>query len=273
MAIKCGNCHEHHDTVVQVKRCHGVPYRVLEMVLVDYLTATPVFCGTCGIRNTSHQNAAGTVGRYLKSDLHPEACATVQEELTDLYPEMPFADIFPANTWADWKEACRAYRAQEIPGLPGVTVEQATTLADNTQREETAHRAPARNDHYAKVRALRDEARGVLGRLVENHDKFRVAVVLPGEEKVRFFRLDVPVRGRWVGSVFTKEQAGDEYFKVRNPMREEAILTAVLKDPLSALTRYGLEIGACGVCGRTLTDEESRARGIGPVCADKMIGF
>ena len=28
--------------------------------------------------------------------------------------------------------------------------------------------------------------------------------------------------------------------------------------------------GSCGHCGRTLTNEESRARGIGPICAGKM---
>jgi hypothetical protein len=33
--------------------------------------------------------------------------------------------------------------------------------------------------------------------------------------------------------------------------------------------RYGMLIGKCGVCGRTLTDEESRANGIGPVCAER----
>lgn len=35
-----------------------------------------------------------------------------------------------------------------------------------------------------------------------------------------------------------------------------------------ASNRNGRELGHCGVCGRTLTDEESRARGIGPICAE-----
>lgn len=33
--------------------------------------------------------------------------------------------------------------------------------------------------------------------------------------------------------------------------------------------RFGREIGSCYRCGRTLTDEASRAAGIGPVCIDK----
>jgi hypothetical protein len=41
-----------------------------------------------------------------------------------------------------------------------------------------------------------------------------------------------------------------------------------------AMTRYGKELRICGapMCGRTLTNEDSRKRGIGPVCNDKM-GF
>jgi Family of unknown function (DUF6011) len=36
-----------------------------------------------------------------------------------------------------------------------------------------------------------------------------------------------------------------------------------------ASKRYGRELGNCGRCGRTLTDDASRAAGIGPVCASK----
>jgi hypothetical protein len=40
--------------------------------------------------------------------------------------------------------------------------------------------------------------------------------------------------------------------------------------PLAASIRYGKELGMCGVCGRTLTNEESRATGIGPICASRL---
>jgi Family of unknown function (DUF6011) len=36
-----------------------------------------------------------------------------------------------------------------------------------------------------------------------------------------------------------------------------------------AAALYGRLLGVCGMCGRELTDEESRARGLGPVCASK----
>lgn len=37
--------------------------------------------------------------------------------------------------------------------------------------------------------------------------------------------------------------------------------------PLEAAKAYGREIGCCGVCNRTLTNPDSIAAGIGPVCA------
>jgi hypothetical protein len=48
-----------------------------------------------------------------------------------------------------------------------------------------------------------------------------------------------------------------------------AVLRKIAEDPYAALTRYGREIGECGECHRTLTNEASRAAGIGPVCAAK----
>lgn len=54
-----------------------------------------------------------------------------------------------------------------------------------------------------------------------------------------------------------------------------AILRKVQAEGIEeAMTRYGKELKFCGApkCGRPLTNEESRDRGIGPVCIEKM-GF
>jgi hypothetical protein len=37
-----------------------------------------------------------------------------------------------------------------------------------------------------------------------------------------------------------------------------------------AAIRYGKELGRCGICNRTLTNNDSIALGIGPVCAEKV---
>lgn len=50
---------------------------------------------------------------------------------------------------------------------------------------------------------------------------------------------------------------------------EQAVIAKILIDPAEAARTYGRELGECGVCGRTLTNDESRAYGIGPVCRNK----
>jgi hypothetical protein len=49
-----------------------------------------------------------------------------------------------------------------------------------------------------------------------------------------------------------------------------SILEKLARDPVEAMERYGREIGRCAVCGRRLTDEGSRERGIGPVCYHRV---
>jgi len=82
--------------------------------------------------------------------------------------------------------------------------------------------------------------------------------------------VDKPAQGQWAGRTYLKEQAGDEFWPVKGLKHTEEILRAITADYRAAMIRYGKEIGRCGHCHRTLTDETSRARGIGPVCYAKM---
>jgi hypothetical protein len=59
--------------------------------------------------------------------------------------------------------------------------------------------------------------------------------------------------------------ASDARYPVKSSEERHRILEAIKADP-DAGPRFGREIGRCYVCGRTLTDETSRALGIGPVC-------
>lgn len=88
-------------------------------------------------------------------------------------------------------------------------------------------------------------------------------------EPARFYRVDRPTEGRWAGYVFVKVQASDELHPVPKHMRN-SVLADIAKDPQAAMLRYGKEIGKCGHCGRTLTNDDSIQRGIGPICAARM---
>jgi hypothetical protein len=65
---------------------------------------------------------------------------------------------------------------------------------------------------------------------------------------------------------FVDVWASDARWPVKNRDEISRILNAISLDP-DAGPRFGREIGRCYVCGRTLTDESSRAAGIGPICA------
>lgn len=86
---------------------------------------------------------------------------------------------------------------------------------------------------------------------------------------VEFFILDIGTSGKWEGFQFLKRQAGDTEYPVKGAARNP-ILEAIEKDPKAAAVLYGTELGVCGVCGKALTNPESREAGIGPVCATKF---
>lgn len=88
------------------------------------------------------------------------------------------------------------------------------------------------------------------------------------EGTLKFFRIKA---GRKAGFYFIDEQASDEFHAIRNYTYKMGILQAIRQaGPEQAMQRYGQELGSCGHCHRTLTDETSRALGIGPVCRADM---
>jgi hypothetical protein len=101
---------------------------------------------------------------------------------------------------------------------------------------------------------------------------------------ITFFRLDSVERDpRWAGWVFVTQVVGGGNdikvgshrpgvgFKFAPTLRNQAgylnLIKRVMDDPKTAMLLYGKELGKCGHCNRTLTNAESRERGIGPVCA------
>ena len=73
--------------------------------------------------------------------------------------------------------------------------------------------------------------------------------------------------------VYLGKVAGGRLFTSRDCTTEAAErIVAVSSDPAQAAIAYGKKFGACSICGRALTDSDSIARGIGPICAENY-GF
>lgn len=66
-----------------------------------------------------------------------------------------------------------------------------------------------------------------------------------------------------------KMYSSDELVPLRRAQQYE-VLEVIARNPAACAERYGLEIGKCGICHRTLTNDVSRARGIGPICAERF---
>lgn len=92
------------------------------------------------------------------------------------------------------------------------------------------------------------------------------------EGTLKFYRIDRPTEGRWSGYAFLKVQASDDFWPIKDATTKARIFTTINADVEGALRAYGQALGACGHCGRTLTDAESREYGIGPICRGKL-GF
>jgi len=87
------------------------------------------------------------------------------------------------------------------------------------------------------------------------------------EGRLMFYHVDRPSAGKWAGFTFLSVRASDELHAIRNKETKKLIMDRIAQDPREAGLRFGREIGRCCICGRTLTDETSRANGIGPICA------
>lgn len=98
----------------------------------------------------------------------------------------------------------------------------------------------------------------------------------------RIDNVDEAKDPRWGGNVFVRWVFGENEKYIGRQFKGEAgyrplkdyanrfefLLNEIAGDPLTAMARYGKLIKKCGYCHKRLTDEESRERGIGPVCWD-----
>lgn len=148
-----------------------------------------------------------------------------------------------------------------------------------TERQLTAvHGAIARAE-IAKTKA--DNAPNLSLEPVES--AFRKAqdagIARPKLRLGEFVFSPAPMTGKNPNAIYVKgadgtylgKVAGGRLFTVASvsPAVEQDIV-AVASDPLNSAIAYGKRYGKCSVCARTLTDEDSINRGIGPVCAERF---
>lgn len=93
------------------------------------------------------------------------------------------------------------------------------------------------------------------------------AIPSGGHNDLVFLRVDRPTEGRWAGYTFLRMVVGGHPDRRVPRAQVRGFLQAILDvGATKASQTYGREIGRCGRCNRHLTDEVSRAYGLGPTC-------
>jgi len=83
-----------------------------------------------------------------------------------------------------------------------------------------------------------------------------------------YFYKVVEGKGRWAGRTFVNRFKSDEELRVSRTESDD-VRRLIAADPEAARMLFARELTRCYVCGRMLTDDESRELGIGPVCREK----
>ena len=87
---------------------------------------------------------------------------------------------------------------------------------------------------------------------------------VPYQDVLRFYRVAAG-KGRHEGRRFLNRYRSD--FQDRVGREEQSVVVAaILADPIAARQTFARETVHCFRCGRKLTDQVSRTRGVGPEC-------
>lgn len=156
-----------------------------------------------------------------------------------------------------------------------------------TEKQEAAVRKAAANSaarkaQWAAEKAAREEGAAVLtmARIRAAFDAARQHLKRP---KLRIADVQfslAPASGRNAGCIYVVRASDDAYLGKITPedkfvtsrectSADSATVARVAADPAAAATAHGHEYGYCACCARELTNPESVARGIGPICAEK----
>lgn len=254
--IKCANCHDYHPTVADVRNC--------------CLGITPASSQADDDAMEQHyqqQAEAAAEERYERwledGGEHSERISWENQLDAALHEDDGDAWMLTGSTEPEVTTTEPPATQKQMDYLRSLWRERGESPATNLSKNEasaeiqrllglpkvpTTSAAPALADVPAGRYALRD-----------------------GDGSVRFYIVDKPLEGRWAGRTFVSRQASDDKYPVRNPTERANILEAIEHTGVKeSMLLYGKEIGSCGHCGRTLTNDESRAAGIGPICRGKM---
>lgn len=198
--------------------------------------------------------------------------------------------IEQANAWLEANPAEAEWLRQPVTGSFTFHADMLAALLKYghlTERQEAAVRNATaksieRKAQWAAEKAKREEGAATLS-LAKIRAGFDSALKHLKRPKLRIADVQfslAPASGRNAGCIYVVRASDDTYLGKITP--EDKFLTSrdctaadsetvarVAADPAAAATAHGHAYGQCSCCGRELTNPESIARGIGPICAER----
>lgn len=207
---------------------------------------------------TRKANAAQTNWQAF-AEQHPEAAAW----MIDQAPRFEFAaemkakverygDLHPGTMAA--VDRCVAREVERQASRQAGQVEQAARSIDLSATKVAEAFAKARAEGKKRI-ALRFDGLKIKADRSDT-TKLHVTDGKPFAESTYY--------GKIVAGTFMPTRACTDQIKAR--------IAEIAKDPAAAAKVFGQETGICCCCGAELTDPESRAKGIGPIC-ETNFGF
>jgi Family of unknown function (DUF6011) len=127
---------------------------------------------------------------------------------------------------------------------------------------------------YEKIQT--DEGEREIGKVVTPNGEVLIGSYGIDTSKDSRFANDTSFFKVWINEDFgkgwgVKMYVSDDTSRVSIAVPTQVdVIKIIAQDPLAASKLFGQEFGRCGVCGRGLTNDESRALGIGPVCGARL---
>jgi hypothetical protein len=241
-SINCGNCGEKHESVEAVKACYGLSIEPSDRPLSRPTETEPVWSD-----RTPRGSRTPVPTEFTKRS---EPGITVKQEnfLNKLLDERPaLRDV--ENLWPD-------------------------VVAKLSKRDASAKISEVMNTPKEKHADSGKDSAGALNNiLAEIEDCYMALPSRTGHNDLDFIRIGTnqgqmdPRRKGWRRVQRIVGGQAPISMRVGEAMEFAKIVVAMTEDERKAAqVLFGQEIGRCGKCGKTLTDEESRAAGIGPVC-------
>lgn len=302
-SIKCGHCKGSHETTEQVRQCPvtGAAAQGVLARLAGQHQRNAQVLRSLGMTGTSplaqhsvnaeqspteplHSDGPGAAAKARPFDRPTRAHSALtgaMREPTD--KALGYAkDRLTKRQWAPTKDALGAYTdhlskvhfdlAMRVLTNKPISAQQCSDLIEALglcpyKAEPAAPSAPQASEHKATATASAE-----VQRLLAEHKVPDGGYAVEDEDgTLHFYAVKVVFKD--TGRRGLREQASDTLHRMYAGQQLGALRRIVEVGLKQAGERYAAELGMCYACRRTLTDETSRALGIGPICRGKGLSW